>query len=216
VNAARRLLIRNDSDTVEMTREVMDEVSQQAVRAATIVRRLRDFLTRGETEKQGVGVTKMVEEATELALIGSEALGVKVTYGFDPRAQTAFVNRVQIQQVLGNLIRNALEAMVGLVPRELTVLTAMVDKETIEISVADIGPGIVDSIRAHLFQPFVSSKRDGMGLGLSICRTIVEAHGGRIWAEANPTGGTVLRFTLATSPSSGASNAERADSPRRR
>jgi C4-dicarboxylate-specific signal transduction histidine kinase len=106
------------------------------------------------------------------------------------------VNRVQIQQVIVNLIRNAFEAMVDQEPRKVTVSTRALDDETIEIAVADVGPGIPYEIAGRLFEPFVSSKRDGMGLGLSISRSIVEAHEGQLKADPNPAGGTIFRFTL--------------------
>jgi two-component system, LuxR family, sensor kinase FixL len=111
-----------------------------------------------------------------------------------------FADRVQIQQVLVNLMRNALEAMSESQRRELVVTTTLRDQETVEISVADSGPGLDREVVERLFQPFVSTKRSGMGLGLSICRTIVEAHGGQLWSEPNPTGGTIFGFSLAAVP----------------
>jgi two-component system sensor kinase FixL len=106
------------------------------------------------------------------------------------------VEKVQIQQVLLNLMRNAIEAMHDSARKELLVATKQVDGAMIEVSVADTGPGISEEIADRLFQPFVTTKPAGMGVGLSISRRIVEAHGGEMWAEANPGGGTVFRFTL--------------------
>jgi signal transduction histidine kinase len=126
---------------------------------------------------------------------------VRLRFEFDDNARRVSVNRVQIQQVIVNLIRNAVEAMVDREPREVTLTTRALDDETIEIAVADIGPGIPDDIADRLFNPFVSSKHDGMGLGLSISRSIIEAHDGQLIAALNPGGGTVFRFTL---PSGGA------------
>ena len=108
------------------------------------------------------------------------------------------VDKVQIQQVILNLIRNAIEAMQETDRRELTISTEQVDRETVEVRVTDTGPGIAPSIAAQLFQPFVTTKPQGMGVGLSISRTIIESHGGRLWADANPEGGTVFRLTLKT------------------
>jgi two-component system sensor kinase FixL len=167
------------------------------MRAGQIIGRLRDFLTRGETERRMESVPTMIEQASSLALIGSEALGVKVHFSFDQNAGRAFANRTQIQQVLVNLMRNAVEAMAGGSRRELEVTTASLDEGMIEIAVFDSGPGLAKEVMNHLFEPFVSTKRNGMGLGLSICRSIIEAHGGKLRTESNPGGGTVFRFTLA-------------------
>jgi two-component system sensor kinase FixL len=106
------------------------------------------------------------------------------------------VNRVQIQQVLINLIRNACEAMANQTARELTLATRALANSVIEVTVADVGPGIPREIADQLFLPFVSTKRDGMGMGLFISRSIVEAHGGQLTAEPKPTGGAIFRFTL--------------------
>ena len=114
---------------------------------------------------------------------------------------------MQIQQVLVNLLRNALEAMSESQRRELAVTTALRDQETVEISVADSGPGLAPEVMQRLFQPFISTKRSGMGLGLSICRTIVEAHGGQLWSQLNPTGGTIFRFSIAAVPRPKSDNA---------
>jgi two-component system sensor kinase FixL len=137
----------------------------------------------------------MIEEAGALALVGPEALGVETRYHFDASPSSVFADRVQIQQV-----RNALEAMSESQRRELVVTTTLRDQATIEISVADSGPGLAPEVRERLFQPFITTKRSGMGLGLSICRRIVEAHGGQLWSEPNPTGGTIFRFYLAAVP----------------
>jgi two-component system sensor kinase FixL len=105
-------------------------------------------------------------------------------------------DRVQVQQVLVNLLRNSTEAMADVKRRELRVTTTLIDAETIEIAVADTGPGLAKGVADRLFEPFLSTKPNGMGLGLSICRSIVEAHGGRLRGDPNPGGGAIFRFTL--------------------
>src|SRR3954465_10250259 len=105
-------------------------------------------------------------------------------------------DKTQLQQVVFNLVRNAVEAMQESEQRELLLATASSGNNMVEVSIADTGPGIDEEIRSQLFEPFVTTKRNGMGIGLSLCRTIIEAHGGQLWAEPSPNGGTVFRFTL--------------------
>jgi C4-dicarboxylate-specific signal transduction histidine kinase len=143
----------------------------------------------------------MIEEASALVLSSIAPVVVPLRFEFDDNARRVSVNRVQIQQVIVNLIRNAVEAMADQEPREITLTTKALDDETIEIAVADIGPGIPDELADRLFKPFVSIKHNGMGLGLSICRSIIEAHDGQLIAAPNPAGGTIFRFTI---PSGGA------------
>jgi two-component system, LuxR family, sensor kinase FixL len=174
----------------------MDKAAEQALRADQVIRRLRDFVARGETERRVEDVRKLVEEASALALVGLKDKGVRVRFEFDPRAHFVLADKVQIQQVLLNLMRNAVEAMENSERRELIVSSALVPDDMIEIAVTDTGAGIAPEISAQLFQPFITTKRQGMGVGLSISRTIVEAHGGSIVTRPNPGGGTMFSFTL--------------------
>src|SRR5438270_679137 len=199
VNAARRLLASGERHKIETAPEVMDEAAAEILRAGRIIGRLRAFVSRGETERRVENVVTMIEESTALAVIGTEA-GVRTSFHFDPKAERVFADRVQIQQVLVNLMRNAVEAMAGCRRRELEVRSALLDDQTAEVAIFDSGPGLDKSVANHLFEPFVSTKPNGMGLGLSICCSIVEAHGGRLKSEPNPGGGTVFRFTLAAAP----------------
>ena len=205
VNAARRLLASGEPHKIEMAPEVMDEAAAELLRAGQIIRRLRAFVVTGETERRVENIAKMVEQARTLALIGVEAAGVRSFFRLDPNVERVFADRVQIQQVLVNLMRNAIEAMTAGTRRELEVRVKLLDEHMVEIAIADSGPGLPKEVANHLFQPFISTKPDGMGLGLSICRSIVEAHGGRLRSEPNPGGGTIFRFTLAAAPATGAS-----------
>ena len=171
------------------------KASEQTLRAGAIVRRLRDFMGRGEAEKLIVDPRKLVVEAVALALVGIRDDKLKVRYAFDPEVKAVLVDRVQIQQVLFNLVRNALEATEGSEQRKIVLATHLKGNSQVEFFVSDTGPGLPPDPEA-LFKPFASSKPTGMGLGLSICRTIVEAHHGRLWAEANPEGGARFRFVI--------------------
>jgi two-component system sensor kinase FixL len=179
-----------------MLRDAMDKAADQALRAGDIIRRLRDFVARGETERRVEDVKKLIEEASALALVGAKDKGVRVRFAFAARLDFVLADKVQIQQVLLNLIRNAIEAMEDAETRELVVSTAAAPDNMIDINVVDTGVGIAPEISAQLFQPFVTTKRQGMGVGLSISRTIIEAHGGSIIQRPNPGGGTVFSFTL--------------------
>ena len=198
LNGGRRLLADGRSDAVPMAREAMERATEQALRAGQIIRHMREFVARGESERQPENLVKLVEEASALALVGIKETGVRVSFEFDPQAGFVFAAKIQVQQVLFNLIRNAIESMQDAASRHLLVSTRRCDAATVEVSVADTGPGIAPEIAAQLFQPFKTTKPHGMGVGLSISRTIVEAHHGRLWAEPNPGGGTVFRLTLRT------------------
>jgi len=166
------------------------------LRAGDVIRRLRDFVARGESERQVERLPALIEDASSLALVGAREADVRVTYDLDPAAELVLTDRIQIEQVLLNLMRNAVEAMQGAARRELRVTTTARHDGMAEVGVIDTGPGLAPEVSAQLFQPFVTTKKQGMGVGLSICRTIVESHGGHIWAESMPGGGTAFRFTL--------------------
>ncbi|MDB5457865.1 MAG: fixL [Caulobacter sp.] len=176
-------------------RDALDRAGDQALRAGDIIKRLREFVSKGETEHLLEDPAKLMEEASALALVGAKEQGVRVVLRFARTVGPVIVDKIQVQQVALNLIRNAIDAMETAPRRELTISVAA-DGDMALISVADTGPGVSPEINERLFQPFVTSKPHGLGVGLSICRTIIDAHGGRIWAEPNDQGGATFSFTL--------------------
>lgn len=196
VEAIRDLLANPDSADMPMIRDALDDTAKEALRAGHIVRRLRDFVARGEVEKTIEKLPLLINEAAVLGLMGAREKGVEPRFDLDPYASPVLVDRVQIQQVLINLIRNAVEAMTDSPVRQLIVTSRPDQRGLVRVIVADTGPGVTPEVAAQLFTAFVSTKAEGMGLGLSICRTIVEANGGRIWMERGAGGGTEFHFTL--------------------
>ncbi len=196
MKGSRRLLEAATDDLSEKVREAIDKAAAQALRAGEIIRRLRDFVAPRDGERRVESIAKLIEEASAVALVGTKELGIRVRFQFDLGADLVLADRVQVQQVLFNLMRNAVESMEQSEERELAIGAAAHGDGTVEVFVSDTGHGMAPVIAGELFKPFVTTKRHGMGLGLSISRSIIDAHGGRIWAEPNPGGGTVFRFTL--------------------
>jgi two-component system sensor kinase FixL len=201
VAAALRLLGGPQPDLAHI-RHALELAAAQTMRSGEIIRRLRAFVERGETARRPEHLDALVEEASALALVGLGDRGVTVKSIREPNLPPVIADRVQVQQVLVNLLRNAIEAMEASPVRDLTLGTARWDS-MVAVSVADTGSGIAPSIEAQLFQPFVTTKSEGMGIGLSVCRAIVEAHGGRLWVEPNPGGGSVFWFTLPVAEETG-------------
>jgi two-component system sensor kinase FixL len=196
MKGSRRLLADSSDPNRAKIENAMDRAAEQAIRAGQIIRRLRDFVARGESEKRVESLSKMIEEAGALGLAGAREQGVLIRFNLDPGYDLVLVDRVQIQQVLVNLFRNALEAMTRSARRELIASNKPVHDDMIEVSVSDTGHGFADDVEKNLFQTFFTTKDTGMGVGLSISRSIIEAHGGRMWAESNQEGGATFRFTL--------------------
>ncbi len=196
LQGSRRLLQDSPDKRAALVLDALDKAAEQAVRAGDVIQRLRDFVSRGETERRIESIKKLVEEASALALVAAREKAVRVNFALDPEIDLVLVDKVQVEQVLLNLLRNAIEAMESCAQRELSVATAPAAGDMIAVDVADTGPGIAPEIAPKLFLPFVTTKRQGMGIGLSISRTIIEAHGGQLTVRPNPGGGTVFRFTL--------------------
>jgi len=201
VQAARRILQNKGLPIPPKAADAMDKAVGQASRASAIVQNLRSFIQKGETERSVEDLNKVVGEATALGLVGAKETGISVRVELSAEPLSVFIDKVQIQQVVFNLVRNSIEAMAEAAPpRTLLVATlaarSATDDSLVEVSVSDSGPGLAPEIQAQLFQPFLTTKEKGMGLGLSICRSIIDAHGGRLQAIPNPDRGVTFRFTL--------------------
>ena len=182
-------------EVVEKIDTMLEAIAEQVLRAGEIVRRLRDFMSHGRTAYRSENLPRLVTEANALALVGTREHGIEVEIDLDPAAEHVLADRVQVQQVLVNLIRNGIDAMIGNKRRRLRISSRRANG-MVQISVEDTGSGMDQAVAERLFQPFITSKQSGMGVGLSICRTIVEAHSGKIWFESAPAGGTAFHFTL--------------------
>ncbi len=196
VQGCRRMLEKLDDEHAGRLRGALDETARQAIRAGDIIRHLREFVTRGETDKAPEDIKQLVEEAGALALVGSRERGIKSVFEFGADSGMVLADGVQIQQVLINLMRNAMEAMRDSPRRELVVRTRPLPDDRMLVEVEDTGPGISEEVAERLFQPFVTSKPGGMGIGLSISKRIIESHGGELTMHRNQAGGATFSFTL--------------------
>ncbi|CAN5286376.1 PAS domain S-box protein [soil metagenome] len=189
-------LLKAPEPDLRRLRDVLGKAGDQALRAGAVIKHLREFIAKGETEHTLEDPARLMEEASALALVGVKEKELRVDLRFARAVGLVIVDKIQIQQVALNLIRNAIDAMGRVERRELEIAVLPSVDGMIVISVTDTGAGIAPEVADRLFKPFVTTKAQGLGVGLSICRTIVEAHGGRIWAEPNPEGGAIFCFSL--------------------
>lgn len=195
IHGCARLLEGSTSERDGQVRHALKDAGEQSIRAGLIIRHLREFVTKGETEKSPESLRQLVEEAAALALVGSREKGVRTMFDFGRGRDTVVVDRIQIQQVLTNLMRNAIEAMTAVPVKQISVSVTS-DTGMLVVAVEDSGPGIPNEITADLFKPFTTTKAGGMGIGLSISRRIIEAHGGELTVSRSNLGGACFRFTL--------------------
>jgi two-component system sensor kinase FixL len=197
MEASRDMLGAAEIDRA-LLREALDDAATQAVRAGRIIRRMRDFIMEGESEKGVESIEDVVNEVTVLGQFGPATKNVSLELKLDPEVDRVVIDRTQNHQVLQNLIRNAIEGMQDSPVQRLEISSRKVDDQSLRLTVADSGPGLAAGARERLFEPFYTTKRHGMGLGLPICRAIVESHGGRLWVGPSHLGGTAFHFTLLT------------------
>jgi signal transduction histidine kinase len=194
LGAARRFL-QADEQPVDRVLELIGKADAQFLRANQIIDRIRGFVGKEPPARAAEDVARLVEEAAEIALIDPRHRAVDLRLDLAGDLPRASVDKVQIQQVLLNLLRNAFEA-VARREKQQVVVSAARSGAMIELGVEDTGPGLAPDVARRLFQPFVTTKPGGMGVGLSICRRIVESHGGTLRAEAGRDGGAAFRFTV--------------------
>lgn len=195
LNFARRYL-NEKSPSVAKVVEMLDNADAQVFRVSEIMDNLRQFIARGETAKTPQHLNAVVQTACEFTDALARQHQVKTTVDLAAAPDRVVINKVQIQQVVVNLKRNAVEAMQSCERREMRVSTCLVDGNLIRVDVADTGPGLSEEVKARLFEQFATTKRHGLGVGLSISRSIIDAHNGKIWAEPNPGGGAIFSFVL--------------------
>jgi two-component system sensor kinase FixL len=201
--ATRRLADAGGGQHQAALLSLLDKTSQQAGRAGQIIHRLSQFIAKGETERTLEDINVLVQEASALALIGAAEKGIAVRRTFASNLPRVLTDKIQIHQVITNLVRNSIDAVAEVELREIVVSTRRAGTAGVEVRVADTGPGLAPEVVARLFQPFGTTKPGGIGIGLSICRSIVEAHGGKLWASANPRGGTTFHVMLPVAGANG-------------
>ena len=193
--ACDRLLARPDPDITEI-REALREITAQAVRAGDIIRRLRTLARNDLIERQTCDMNVLVEELRELILLDAQTGSVSCKLDLTPYLPTVEVNRAQVQQVIVNLVRNAIEALAGEPTAQVCIRTALAPQDEVEIAVCDNGPGLTQAVMTRLFDPFCTTKPNGTGLSLAISRTIIKAHQGSLEHRPNSPRGACFIVRL--------------------
>jgi C4-dicarboxylate-specific signal transduction histidine kinase len=196
LSAAQRSLKMPPKLRPEKVEDTIGKAAVQAVRAATILKHMRQFVSRGEPDKAVHRLHDLIAEACELTNAIAKAINAQTVLNLDAKDDRVLADKIQIQQVIVNLKRNAIEAMSASTKRLLTISTSLTADGMIRTDIVDTGAGFMEDGKKHLFEPFMSNKAHGMGVGLAISRSIVEAHYGALWGEPNPDGGAILSFTL--------------------
>ena len=196
LKAIRRLLQLPPEERPASVDEALDHATDQIMRAGRIISHLREFVANGEPNKTHESLHNLIRQVFELTIGGVKDANIQMVLALNANKDGVLVDKVQIKQVLVNLIRNASEAMAASPNREITIATSLVENEMIQIDVSHTGRGLSDLGKRDPFEPFLTTKESGLGVGLSISRLIVEAHYGKTWARPNPLGGAVFSFTL--------------------
>lgn len=195
VEASVALIDQGGGRVTARVRELMDKAAAQTQRAGRVIRRLREFTRKGEPKRSVEDINAVVEEICDLAAVGTATEGIDVEMHLAADLPPVLIDAIQIQQVILNLVRNSIDALTHCDNGAIAISTAR-RGDMVEVTVTDNGPGLPPETRGRLFEPFVSTKPDGIGIGLTICRTIVEAQGGEIEADSRADAGTAFRFTV--------------------
>ena len=187
---------------LEEARQALGRSVNEAMRAGDIINRIRDLIKKAPSRKESVDINEAIREVIELTRGEAVRTGVSVQTRLADGLPLIHGDRVQLQQVILNLTMNAVEAMSGIAeaPRELLITTRLAESSDVLVSVRDSGSGLAPATLEHLFEPFYTTKPTGLGMGLSICRSIIEAHEGRLWVEANEPRGAVFQFLTPVQP----------------
>jgi PAS domain S-box-containing protein len=196
LKAAKRIVSKEGESRSERAEEALDKACEQILRAGDIIRHMREFISRNEANKTREHLHELIEAACELTSAAASDADIRLVRDLRVEADVIIGDAVQLKQVMVNLIRNAIEALRSVEARRLEISTAATESGMIRVDIADTGPGLSEAARAALFEPFKTTKTHGLGVGLALSRSIIEAHYGTIWAEPNDGGGTVFRFTL--------------------
>ena len=204
---ARRLLSGSTTDT-EKVPDLLEQIAGEALRAGEIVKRMRRMIDQGRVDLHPEDINDIIQEAVRLGEAGLPHDGIDVVYELSDDLPKVMANRIQIQQVVINLMRNASEAVSGEAHADLLIATSLEragsvtlsaarhNQGEVRVTITDTGPGVPEELLGDVFEPFTSGRANGLGVGLAICRSIIRAHGGRIWAENDPAGGARFHFTL--------------------
>jgi two-component system sensor kinase FixL len=215
LRAARTLIAHHEVDDDDLI-DAVSRAGDQAVRAGEIIRTMRDLATRGGTEQKAESLSGILGEIEFIIGLMVRDAGARVFYDLYQGPDVVLADRIQIQQLVVNLVRNAIDAVSKFPDREIKISTKPDADGKLLTTVEDSGPGVDTAVMGRVFQPLASTKPTGMGLGLSICRAIVENHGGRIWVESSPLGGAAFSFVLARTGVKGDDASVRTDRFRRR
>jgi C4-dicarboxylate-specific signal transduction histidine kinase len=194
-NAARRWLARESPD-IDEARAALDQIEAAGHRAIDVITGVKSMFRKDTTDKSAVDINKLIWTVLGLVYIDLRKHGIDLQSRLDDQIPPVLGNQVQLQQVILNLIMNAIDSMRSVQPRVLSITSELSGPDRVQVSIEDTGTGVDPANLAQIFKPLFTTKERGMGMGLSICHSIIEGHGGRIWVVPGPGRGSIFRFSL--------------------